>query len=74
MIPKEIEVESSNNWIGNTVNFVLEDSIYLRLHAEGTEYVPHGTTIWYKASSNGGFYHVIDDRKLNKAWEAYELQ
>tara|TARA_B110000240_G_scaffold183155_1_gene216629 strand:+ start:36 stop:260 length:225 start_codon:yes stop_codon:yes gene_type:complete len=74
MIPKEIEVESSNNWIGNTVNFVLEDSIYLRLHAEGTEYVPHGTTIWYKASSNGGFYHVIDDRKLNKAWGKYELQ
>ena len=74
MIPKEMEVEGSNNWTGNTVNFVLEDSIYLRLHAEGTEYVPHGTTIWYKASSNGGFYHVIDDRKLNKAWGKYELQ
>ena len=71
MIPKEMQVESSNNWIGNTVNFLFEDSIYLRLHAEGTEYVPHGTTIWYKASSKGGFYHVIDDRKLNEAWEDY---
>ena len=64
-----MEVESSNSWVGNTVNFVLEGSIYLRLHAEGTEYVPHGTTIWYKASSKGGFYHVIDDHKLNAAWE-----
>ena len=30
-----MEVESSNKWIGNTVNFVLEDNIYLRLTPEG---------------------------------------
>ena len=71
MIPKEMEVEGSNNWTGNTVNFVLDGNIYLRLQAEGTEYAPHGTTIWYKASSKGGFYHVIDDHKLNEAWEDY---
>ena len=69
-----MEVESSNSWAGNTVNFVLEGSIYLRLHSTGNEYVPHGTTIWYKASHKGGFHHVIDDTKLNAAWEAYEIQ
>ena len=26
-----MEVESSNKWKGDTVNFVLEDNIYLRL-------------------------------------------
>ena len=64
-----MEVESSNSWVGNTVNFVLEGGIYLRLHSTGNEYVPHGTTIWYKASHKGGFHHVIDDTKLNAAWE-----
>ena len=68
-----MEVESSNNWIAHTVNFVLDGNIYLRLHSNGTEYIPHGTTIWYKASSKGGFHHVVDDRKLNKAWEDYAI-
>ena len=66
-----MEVESSNNWIAHTVNFVLDGNIYLRLIPDGNE--PH-LCIWYKASSKGGFHHVIDDRKLNKAWEAHELQ
>ena len=36
-----MEVESSNKWEADTVNFVLEDNIYLRLAS------PLGTIIWY---------------------------
>jgi hypothetical protein len=63
-----VEVESSNKWEADTVNFVLEDNIYLRLAS------PLGTIIWYRAIAGDKFHHVIDDRKLNKAWGKYELQ
>jgi hypothetical protein len=63
-----VEVESSNKWEADTVNFVLEDNIYLRLAS------PLGTIIWYRAIAGDKFQHVIDDRKLNKAWGKYELQ
>jgi hypothetical protein len=66
-----MEVESSNKWVANTVNFLLEDNIYLRLIPDGNE--PH-LCIWYKAIAGDKFLHIIDDRKLNKAWEAHELQ
>jgi hypothetical protein len=78
-----MEVESSNKWKGDTVNFVLEDNIYLRLTPdvsgedvtwplENVHVSP--TVVWYKSENKGGFQHVYDDRKLNEAWEAYELQ
>jgi|TARA_B110000046_G_scaffold157029_1_gene168168 hypothetical protein len=63
-----MEVESSGKWKANTVNFVLEGNIYLRLAT------PSGTTIWYKAIAGDKFHHVLDDRKLNEAWGKYELQ
>ena len=64
-----MEVESSNKWIANTVNFVLEDNIYLRLIPDGNE--PH-LCIWYKSIAGDKFLHIIDDRKLNKAWGMHE--
>ena len=79
-----MEVESSNKWKGDTVNFLLEDSIYLRLTPdvsgedvtwplENVHVSP--TVVWYKAiAGDNKFQHVWDDRKLNEAWEAYELQ
>ena len=63
-----MEVESSNKWEASTVNFVLEDNIYLRLAS------PLSTIIWYKAIAGDKFHHVLDDRKLNAAWEAHEIQ
>ena len=30
----------------------------------------HVMTIWYKAIAGDKFHHVLDDRKLNEAWEA----
>ena len=78
-----MEVESSNKWKGDTVNFVLEDNIYLRLTPdvsdedvtwplENVHVSP--TVVWYKAIAGDKFHHVIDDTKLNAAWEAHELQ
>ena len=79
-----MEVESSNKWKGDTVNFVLEDNIYLRLTpdvSDGDVTWPldnvhvSPTVVWYKAIAGGNkFLHIMDDRKLNEAWEAYELQ
>ena len=67
-----MEVESSNKWIASTVNFVLEDNIYLRLTPNEDAEEP--IVIWYRAIAGDKFQHVIDDRKLNKAWGKYELQ
>jgi len=78
-----MEVESSNKWKGDTVNFVLEDNIYLRLTPdvsgedvtwplENVHVSP--TVVWYKAIAGDKFHHVIDDTKLNAAWEAHEIQ
>ena len=78
-----MEVESSNKWKASTVNFVLEDNIYLRLTPDVNEeeltYPLDNvhispTVVWYKAIAGDKFHHVLDDRKLNAAWEAYELQ
>ena len=66
-----MEVESSNKWVDHTVNFVLEDNIYLRLTPDDME---PNLCIWYKAIAGDKFHHVLDDRKLNEAWEAHELQ
>ena len=64
-----MEVESSNKWRADTVNFVLEDNIYLRLCSK------QGTTIWYRAVKDDRFQHVLDDRKLDQAWgRKYEIQ
>ena len=78
-----MEVESSNKWKGDTVNFVLEDNIYLRLTPdvsgedvtwplENVHVSP--TVVWYKAIAGDKFHHVLDDHKLNEAWEAHEIQ
>jgi hypothetical protein len=32
------------------------------------------TVVWYKAIAGDKFHHVLDDRKLNEAWEAHEIQ
>jgi len=74
-----MEVESNNKWVANTVNFILEDNIYLRLTPdvndkdvtwplENVHVSP--TVIWYKAIAGGNkFLHIMDDHKLNAAWE-----
>ena len=78
-----MEVESNNKWVANTVNFILEDNIYLRLTPDVNDkdvtwpldnVHVSPTVIWYKAIAGDKFLHIIDDRKLNKAWEAHELQ
>jgi hypothetical protein len=62
---------------------VLEDNIYLRLTPdvsgedvtwplENVHVSP--TVVWYKAIAGDKFHHVLDDRKLNEAWEAHEIQ
>ena len=61
-----MEVESSNSWRADTVNFVLEDNIYLRLCSK------QGTTIWYRAIKDDRFQHIIDNTKLNAAWDKHE--
>ena len=69
-----MEVESSNKWIASTVNFVLEDNIYLRLTSEDAGLSLMLPVIWYKAVAGDKFQHVLDDHKLNAAWEAHEIQ
>tara|TARA_B100000795_G_scaffold230888_1_gene188496 strand:- start:32 stop:235 length:204 start_codon:yes stop_codon:yes gene_type:complete len=67
-----MEVESDTKWSANTVNFILEDNIYLRLTPHWND--EHNIVIWYKAIAGDKFHHVIDDTKLNAAWEAHEIQ
>ena len=64
-----MKVESSSQWVANTVSFVGVDTLYLRMAAEGQ-------VIWYEMGDMGTFagdkfHHVLDDRKLNEAWEDY---